>query len=79
MPKMRSVRETARIFKEMDPETQITETTLRKMIAEGTIPVVKTGVKFLINVDLLLDMFGASPENGTVKIGAGAVNPVINK
>ena len=63
----------------MDPETQITETTLRKMIAEGTIPVVKTGVKFLINVDLLLDMFGASPENGTVKIGAGAVNPVINK
>ena len=49
------------------------------MIAEGTIPVVKTGVKFLINVDLLLDMFGASPENGTVKIGAGAVNPVINK
>ena len=79
MPKMRSVRETARIFKEMDPETQITETTLRKMIAEGTIPVVKTGVKFLINVDLLLEMFGASPENGTVKIGAGAVNPVINK
>lgn len=79
MPKMRSVRETARIFKEMDPETQITETTLRKMIAEGTIPVVKTGVKFLINVDLLLEMFGASPENGTVKIGASAVNPVINK
>lgn len=79
MPKMRSIRETAQIFKEMDPGTQITETTLRKMIAEGTIPVVKTGVKFLINVDLLLEMFGASPENGTVKIGVGVVNPVINK
>ena len=79
MPKMRSIRETARIFKEMDPDTQITETTLRKMISEGTIPVVKTGVKFLINVDVLLEMFGATPENGTVKIGAGAVNPVINK
>ena len=79
MPKMRSVRETARIFKEMDPETQITETTLRKMIAEGTIPVVKTGVKFLINVDMLIDMLDASPVNGTVKIGAGKLNPVINK
>lgn len=79
MPKMRSVRETARIFKEMDPDTQITETTLRKMIAEGTIPVVKTGVKYLINVDLLLEMFGASPENGMAKINAPAIGPVINK
>lgn len=72
MPRMRSIRETARIFKEMDPETQLTEATLRKMIAEGTIPTIKTGVKFLINVDLLLEMFGASSING-------AVDPVINK
>ena len=79
MPKMRSIRETARIFKEMDPDTQITETTLRKMIAEGTIPVVKTGVKFLINVDRLIEILETSPVNGTVKIGAGSVNPVINK
>lgn len=79
MPKMRSVRETERIFKEMDPDTQITETTLRKMIAEGTIPVIKTGVKYLINVDLLLEMFGASPENGMAKINAPAIDPVINK
>lgn len=58
MCRMRSVRETAKFFKEMDPETEITETTLRKMIAEGTIPVVKTGVKQLLNLDLLLEMFG---------------------
>lgn len=79
MCRMRSIRETARIFKEMDPNTQITEKTLRIMIAEGTIPVVKTGVKYLINVDVLLEMFGATPKNGTVKIGASVVNPVINK
>ena len=79
MCRMRSIKETANFFKEMDPDTQITEKTLRIMIADGTIPVVKTGVKFLINVDVLLEMFGATPENGTVKIGAGAVNPVINK
>ena len=78
MPKMRSIRETARIFKEMDPDTQITERTLRQMITEGTIPVVKVGVKFLLNVDLLLDMFG-NPKNGTSKLNTNSMNLVINK
>ena len=79
MCRMRSIRETAEIFREMDPETQITEKTLRIMIAEGTIPVVKTGVKFLINVDRLLEMFGTSPVNGAAKINNVFVDPVINK
>ena len=57
VPIMRSVRDTAKIFKELDPGTEITEYTLRKMIAEGTIPVVSTGSKFLINVDLLMRHF----------------------
>lgn len=69
MCRMRSIRETAKFFREMDPDTQITEKTLRTMIAEGTIPTVKTGVKYLINVDRLLEMFGASPADDTVKIG----------
>ena len=56
VPRIRSIRETAKMFKEMDPNTEITENTLRKMIAEGTIPVLKTGNKFLINVDLLIKM-----------------------
>lgn len=54
--RIRSVREVARYCKEMDPETQITEYTLRKMIAEGTIPAVKSGTKYLINLDRLLEM-----------------------
>lgn len=78
MCRMRSIRETAEYFREMDPETQITEKTLRNMIAEGTIPVVKTGVKALINLDLLLDMFGDTPNN---KFGNETLfgNPIINK
>ena len=60
MCRMRSIRETADFFKEMDPNTQITEKTIRTMIAQGTIPVFKTGNKFLINVDTLLEMFGTS-------------------
>lgn len=71
MPRMRSIRDTARLFKEMDPDTEITECTLRKMIAQGSIPAFKTGTKYLINVDQLVEMFGA-PSNGLCKIsGSG--------
>ena len=37
MCRLRSIRETAEFFKEMDPDTQLTEKTIRTMIAEGTI------------------------------------------
>ena len=78
MCRMRSIRETAQFFKEMDPDTQITEKTLRIMISEGTIPVVKTGVKYLLNVDILLDMFG-NPENGANKLETKTVEFCVNK
>ena len=78
MCRMRSIRETAQFFKEMDPDTQITEKTLRNMIAEGTIPTVKTGVKYLLNVDLLLDMFGNSAD-GLVKLSPKPTEFVVNK
>lgn len=75
MCRIRSIRDTAKMFKEMDPKTEITESTLRTMIAEGTIPVLKTGNKYLINVDSLLDMFG-TPVNGLCKIGVGGLQGV---
>lgn len=67
MCRMRSIRETAEFFKKMDPETQLTEKTIRTMVSEGTIPFFKTGNKFLLNVDSLLEMFG-TPVNGMSKI-----------
>ena len=78
MPRMRSIRDTARLFKEMDPDTEITECTLRKMIAQGSIPAFKTGTKYLVNVDLLLDMFG-NPADGSAKLNAKSTDFVVNK
>ena len=66
MCRIRSIRDTAKIFKEMDPNTEITETTIRKMVAEGTIPAKKTGTKYLINVDLLIDILSMS--DGAIKL-----------
>jgi hypothetical protein len=55
---MRTIRDTAKWFKDHDPDTEITEFAIRQMIKEGTIPTVKTGNKYLINLDVLLKIFG---------------------
>lgn len=78
MCRMRSIKDAAKYFRELDPETELTEYTLRQMIKEGTIPAVKTGIKYLINLDQLLAMFG-SPD-ASAKFGAGAMDQlVVNK
>lgn len=66
-PVIRSIRDTEKMFKEMDPNTEITEHTLRKMVAEGTIPAFKTGNKYLLNVTTIIEMFN-TPVNGMSKI-----------
>ena len=67
MCRMRTIAETAKFFREMDENTQITESTLRKMISEGTIPAIKTGTKHLINLDTVLQLFNA-PAKGFEKV-----------
>ena len=63
VPRIRSIRETAKFFKKMDPETQLTENTIRIMVSNGVIPAFKTGKKYLINVDLLIKMcYGENTE-----------------
>ena len=57
MCKIRSIKQAADYFKQLDPETQITEYTLRKLIADGTIPSIKTGNKNLVNLDQVLSLF----------------------
>lgn len=57
MCKIRSIKQAAEYFRQLDPETQITEYTLRKLIADGTIPSIKTGNKYLVNLDQVLSLF----------------------
>lgn len=60
--RMRTIKDTAKFFKEMDSDTEITEFALRHMIKNGTIPTVKTGNKYLINLDVLLKIFGVETD-----------------
>ena len=79
MCRMRSIKEVAQYFKDMDSSTQITEKTIRTMIANDSIPYVKTGVKYLLNLDLLLDMFSGNSVNGLSKLESSMLDVVVNK
>jgi len=57
MCKIRSIKQAADYFKQLDPDTQITEYTLRKLISDGTVPAIKSGNKNLVNLDQILSIF----------------------
>lgn len=51
--RLRSVRQAIAQIKESDPGTSLTETILRKMVADGDLPAIKFKSKFLIDMDTL--------------------------
>lgn len=57
--RMRTIRDCAKYFKEVDPETAVTEHALRIMVKEGDIPFFKTGNRHIINLDKLIDYFNS--------------------
>ena len=52
LPRMRNVKELVAMVKESDPNTSITEYTIRKLITSGELPCVRTGRKILISVEV---------------------------
>lgn len=52
---MRTITEAIAAIREVDPQTAFTQTALRRMIKTGEIPSVKSGCKYLVNLDVLFD------------------------
>lgn len=53
MNRMRSIAETYQLLKEEDPGTKVTVCMLRRLVADGIIPSVRSGRKILLNYDTL--------------------------
>ena len=51
--RMRTINEAAAWLREIDPETAFTPTALRRLVISGTLPSVRIGSKYLINLDTL--------------------------
>lgn len=67
MGRLRTIRETVEILHQIDPDTPVNEFTLRKMIAEGSVPAMKSGRKNLVLVDEFLKTIGVSTDTEILK------------
>lgn len=56
--KIRTINGAAEELKALDPGTQITAWTIRKMITDGTLPYSKAGTRYYIDLDILIDLLG---------------------
>lgn len=52
-PRMRGIKEAIEEIREFDPDTALTQTFLRRLILRHEIPSVKSGRRYLINMDIL--------------------------
>ncbi|MHB8963283.1 MAG: hypothetical protein ACYC5K_09050 [Saccharofermentanales bacterium] len=57
MIKVRSLRETILYIRSFDADTSISENAIRMLVITGTIPSVKVGKKYLVNVDTVISFF----------------------
>jgi len=51
MPRMRTIDGVADYFQQIDNETAITKTALRRLVVSGVLPSVRVGKKYLIDLD----------------------------
>ena len=62
LPRMRTIPQTVRELKELDKDTAMNEHCLRKLIADGTLPHVRSGRKIFVCLDTVFE-YMAHPEN----------------
>ena len=77
MPRMRTISECARLLREEDPGTAISQNAIRTMVLTGKIPHVSVGNKRLINYDLMLEMLHSLPKQETEQTECGVIRRVV--
>lgn len=60
--RMRTIDQAAAWLQEIDPETALTKTALRRLVVTGQLPSVRIGQKYLLSLETLEDyLAGAAP------------------
>lgn len=62
LPRMRTARGAIEEIKQMDPNTEITESAIRRAMKRGDVRTVANGRKLLVSLDELLRYFGGEEE-----------------
>ena len=64
--KVRTITQAAKWVKEIDPESALTQTAIRRLVISGEIPSRRAGNKYLLDLDILSEyMAGGQPANQT--------------
>ena len=63
MARMRTIPKAIEEIRAKDPNTCISATVLRRWVKSGTVPSVKTGKNFLVNIDALESYMEGAYEN----------------
>ena len=57
LPRMRTIKKCVEHFKKEDPDTSVNEYQIRQIVKNNSYLAVKSGTKFLIDLDKLIDFF----------------------
>lgn len=76
LPRMRTIKEAAMECRETDPRTAITEKYIRRLVLTGQIPYVKSGTKYLLNMDKLESFLNQDYEEPQEPIPYGTIRQV---
>lgn len=75
-PRVRTIKKAIAEIKAADPETAFTEGRLRKMIRAGTVPALKDGQRYLVDMNVLYAVIGAMPTQQPEEPSKPAIAPV---
>jgi len=73
---MRTISECARLIKEDDPGTAVTQNAIRTKVLAGEIPHVRVGNKRLINYDQMLEILQNPPAQVATQCDYGTIRRV---
>ena len=79
MPRMRTAPGVLEVIKETDPNTEVTLSYLRRLIASGKVPVVSMGSKKLVDADMMIEYIAGGHERivgNVVPIELGVIRKV---
>lgn len=69
--RMRTINEASAYLAELDPETALTKTALRRLVVSGAVPSVRVGNKYLLSLETLEDYLSGEKQPEVVPPARG--------
>ena len=76
MLKMRTIDQLAAYIRELDPDTALTKTALRRLVISGQIPCRKIGQKYIVSIEAVTDYLAETPKKEAQSPQVVGIRPV---